>query len=62
METYTIIRGVGAYTVVATDEDGTRRVVGTFRSEQVAVAYLKRLQRRADASDLLAPSSQGGQP
>jgi hypothetical protein len=62
METYTIIPGVGAYTVVVTAEDGTRREVGTFRSEQAAVDYLKRLQRMAEASGLLAPSSQGGQP
>jgi len=45
---------------VATAADGTRRVEGTFRSEQAAVDCLKGLQRKADASEPLAPSPQGG--
>jgi hypothetical protein len=60
MVTYSIIPGIGAYTVVATAADGTRRVEGTFRSEQAAVDCLKGLQRKADASEPLAPSPQGG--
>jgi hypothetical protein len=48
METYTITPQDGTYTVEATSEDGTYREVGTFRSEQVAVAYLKRLQQKAE--------------
>jgi len=40
----------GTYTVEAISEDGTSRVVGTFPSEQVATAYLKRLQQKADSS------------
>jgi hypothetical protein len=50
METYTINPQDGTYTVEATSEDGTYREVGTFPSEQVAVAYLKRLQQKADLS------------
>jgi hypothetical protein len=50
METYTINPQDGLYAVEAISEDGTSRVVGTFPSEQVATAYLKRLQQKADSS------------
>jgi hypothetical protein len=57
METYTINPQDGAFAVEATSEDGTYRVVGTFPSEQVAVAYLKRVQQKAESS---ARPSQNG--
>jgi hypothetical protein len=50
METYTINPQDGLYAVEATSEHGTSRVVGTFPSEQVATAYLKRLQQKVDSS------------
>jgi hypothetical protein len=50
METYTMNPQDGTYTVEAISEDGTSRVVGTFPSEQVATAYLKRLQQKVDSS------------
>jgi hypothetical protein len=50
METYTINPQDGMYTVEATSEDGRSRVVGTFPSEQVAMAFLKRLQQKVDSS------------
>ena len=50
METYTINPQDGLYAVEATSEHGTSRVVGTFPSEQVATAYLKRLQQKGDSS------------
>jgi hypothetical protein len=59
METYTIIPGRGLYTISATSEGGTRRVVAAFPSEQVATDYLRSLQQEAEASALLAPPSQG---
>jgi hypothetical protein len=55
MVTYTIIPGGGLYTISATSEDGTRRVVAAFSSEQVATDYLRRLQQKTEASDPLKP-------
>ena len=59
METYTIIPGRGLYTISATSEGGTRRVVAAFSSEQVATDYLRSLQQKDEASAQLAPPSQG---
>ncbi len=51
METYTIRPRAGAYRVEATAEDGGRRLVGTYPTEQAAVALLRRLQERAGLPD-----------
>ena len=59
MKTYTIIPGDGLYTISATSEGGTRRVVAAFPSEQVATDYLRSLQQEAEASAPLAPPPQG---
>ena len=51
METYTIIPRAGTYRLVATAEDGTRRLVGTYATEQAAVALLRRLQEKSGVPD-----------
>lgn len=51
METYTIRPRGGTYRIEATDETGGRRLVGTYPTEQAAVALLKRLQEKAGLAD-----------
>jgi len=51
METYTIIPRTGGYRVVATAEDGAKRVVQAFPTEEAAVALLRRLNERAGLPD-----------
>ena len=51
METYTIIPRAGGYRVVATAEDGGRRVVQAFPTEEAAVALLRRLNEKAGLPD-----------
>jgi hypothetical protein len=51
METYTIIPRSGAYRIEATAEDGTRRLVGTYPTEEAAIALLRRLQQKAGLPD-----------
>jgi hypothetical protein len=51
METYTIIPRGGIYRIEATAEDGTRRLVGTYPTEQAAVTLLRRLQEKSGQPD-----------
>jgi hypothetical protein len=51
MDTYTISPRAGAYRVEATAADGTRRLVGTYPSEQAAVMRLRTLQEKAGVPD-----------
>jgi hypothetical protein len=48
METYTIVPRAGAYRVEAATEDGRRRLVATYPTEQAAILRLKALQAEAD--------------
>ena len=51
METFTILPRGGAYCVVATDDNGKRRAVATYPTEDGAVMLLRRLQEKAGLPD-----------
>lgn len=51
MDTYTIRPRAGTYRIEATAEDGARRLVGTYPTEQAALTLLKRLQEKAGMPD-----------
>jgi hypothetical protein len=51
METFTIVPRGGAYNVVATTEDGKRKIVATYPTEGGAITLLRRLQEKAGLPD-----------
>ena len=53
--TYTIIPRSGSYMIVATEEDGRRRLVATRPTEEAAVSFLRRLQMKAQVALMLRP-------
>jgi hypothetical protein len=53
--TYTIIPRSGSYMIVATEEDGRRRLVAIRPTEEAAVSLLRRLQVKAQVALLLRP-------
>ena len=55
--TYTIIPRSGSYMIVATEEDGRRRLVATRPTEEAAVSLLRRLQVKAQVALLLRPQN-----
>lgn len=60
MNIYTIVpkTGTGIYRIVATGPDGANWLVGTYATEQFAIAVLRRLQEK----DGIDPTDQGPLP
>ncbi len=52
METFTIVPAGGVYRVVAIAEDGRRKVVATYHTEQGGLVFLGRLQEKARIKEL----------
>ena len=51
METFTVTHNSGFFNVVATAEDGRRKIVATYTSERAAIELMERLQARAALID-----------
>ena len=51
METYTIRPVAGTYRIEATSQEGSRRLVAAYPTEQAAMAQLRLLQEKAGLPD-----------